>query len=96
MVQLAWEILTADEWAAMTPDEWAAMLTADPGGAVTGGWRSIIGFRLSGGSYPAPTTVGVEFTLPHNRMHFTLPKNKCHFTLPKNRCHFDIPREEEL
>lgn len=38
--------------------------------------------------------LGLEFTLPTNRLHYTLPSNRLHFTLPTNRLHYTIPTEQ--
>lgn len=42
----------------------------------------------------APTSEGLEFTLPENRMHFSLSESRMHFTLPRNRMHYMIKRED--
>lgn len=51
-------------------------------------------FRGVGVDVAEAQPLGIEHTLPVNRMHYTLPENRLHGTLPTNRLHYTIPAEE--
>lgn len=40
----------------------------------------------------APTSPGLEYTLPRNRLHATMPTNRLHATMPRNRLHYTMPK----
>ena len=61
--------------------------TFEAGSFACGTWRGI-GVSL------AATVLGLEWTLPDNRMHFEMPSNRVHFEMPINTMHFELTEED--
>lgn len=71
-------------------------LVAAPDGTVDRYDRAIwlsLPFDVSWEPEAPPTTEGIEFTLPSNRLHYTLEDGRLHYTVPTNRLHYTVTEE---
>lgn len=51
----------------------------------------IVGYgRFGATTAIAPTTPGLEYTMPENRLHYTIDKQRLHYTLDDERLHYTV------